>query len=112
MGVNPELVELENNFPRFNLLIGEDEPDTSILKRVIKKGNELRNATEEQYDKLNVAKETEGFVKPVFSHTNVWSKQEEKPETTIANKIDDIVKTCFLPYQCMVKTRRRICKKC
>ena len=61
LGVNPELVELENNFPRFNLLIGEDEPDTSILKRVIKKGNELKNATEGQHVKLNVAKETDGL---------------------------------------------------
>ena len=73
LGVNPELVELENNFPRFSLLIGEDESDISILKRVVRKSNELKNTTEKQNDKLNVAKETEGIVKPVSSHTNVCS---------------------------------------
>ena len=38
LGVNPELVELENNFPRFNLLNGENESNEDILKRVIEKG--------------------------------------------------------------------------
>ena len=39
-----------------------------------------------------MAKETEGIVKPVSSHTNVWSeKQEEEPEANIAKKIDEIV---------------------
>ena len=42
LGFNPELVELENSFPRFSLLIGEDESNISILKRVIRKGNELK----------------------------------------------------------------------
>ena len=47
IGVNPELVELQNNFPRFTFLIGENESDEDIHKRVIEKGRKLlkRNLT-------------------------------------------------------------------
>ena len=104
LGVNPELVELENNFPRFNLLIGEDESDISILKRVINKDKELKKATEGQHDKLNVAKETDAVVKSVFSHTDAWSKREEETETNDAKEIDDPWFTLFTPRWFILNT--------
>ena len=83
LGVNHELVQLENNFPRFNLLIGENESDEDILKRVIEKGRKLKKAIEKEPDKLNVAKEIDGIAK--------FEKNQENQ----------------YPYQCMDKRRRR-----
>ena len=43
-GMNPELVEEENNYPRFNLITTENETDDDILARVKKKGDEIVNS--------------------------------------------------------------------
>ena len=42
-----------------------------------------------------MAKETDEVVKPVFSHTNAWSKEEEEPVIKIAKKIDGVIKPVF-----------------
>merc|ERR1712055_1199243 len=40
-GVNHELIEKENNFPRFNVIVSEKETDSDILDRIKAKGREI-----------------------------------------------------------------------
>ena len=40
-GMNPELIEEENNFPRFRVIVAENETDDGILKGIEKKGDEI-----------------------------------------------------------------------
>ena len=46
IGVNPDLVEREYNFPRFKLLCPENETETELLERVKKSGETLLNVLE------------------------------------------------------------------
>ena len=40
-GVNQELIEEENNFPRFNVIVSEKETDSDILEIIKAKGKEI-----------------------------------------------------------------------
>ena len=40
-GMNPELIEEENNFPRFRVIAAENETDDDILERIQTKGDEI-----------------------------------------------------------------------
>ena len=46
IGVNPDLVEREYNFPHFKLLCPENETETELIERVEKSGKELLNVLE------------------------------------------------------------------
>ena len=48
IGVNPDLVEREYNFPRFKLLCPENETETELIERVKKSGKELLNVLESE----------------------------------------------------------------
>ena len=43
-GVNHELIEKENNFPRFNVIVLEKETDRDMLDRIKAKGREIINS--------------------------------------------------------------------
>ena len=48
IGVNPDLVEREYNFPRFKLLCPEKETETELFERVKKSGEALLNVLESE----------------------------------------------------------------
>ena len=48
IGVNPDLVEREYNFPRFKLLCPENETETELIERVKKSGKELLKVLESE----------------------------------------------------------------
>ena len=43
-GVNKELIEKKNNFPRFNVIVSEKETDSDILDRIKAKGRKIINS--------------------------------------------------------------------
>ena len=43
-GVNKELIEEKNNFPRFNVIVSEKETDSDILNRIKSQGRKIINS--------------------------------------------------------------------
>jgi hypothetical protein len=59
LGLDPQLIELKNNYPRFNILVKDSENEEDVLERISKKKKKLEKIFEEEFeedsDKLFIA---------------------------------------------------------
>ena len=51
LGLDPQLVELKNNYPRFNILVKDSENEEDVLERISKKKMKLEKIFEEVFEK-------------------------------------------------------------
>ena len=81
-GMNPELVEKENNYPRFNLITTERETDDDILARVKIKGEEIINSLLKIRSNRNKRGNNKG------NHGKVYSTQKHRKIRRNKSKAD------------------------
>ena len=80
-GMNPELVEVENNYPRFNLITKENETDDDILARVKIKGDEIINSLLKIKSNRNKRGRNKNNHGKVYSTKNIRKIKRSKGKT-------------------------------
>ena len=88
--MNPELIEEENNFPRFRVIVAENETEDDILKRIEEKGDKIisslqkirSNVKEKRENKRNQGKvyTTQNRRKMAKKKRNISFPSDSEPE--------------------------------
>ena len=108
--MNPELIEEENNFPRFRVISTENETDDDILERIQTKGDEIISSLQKIGSNVNKRRENKRDQGKVYTTQKRRKMAKKKRNISFPSEsCDSEVHSGWCPPLCL-QVYPRVCQ--